>query len=87
MQALHLQLKRFLREKLYRHPRVRDTTDQAKEVVADLFAAYSNDPTRIPGHVPGVRKAGRSVADYIAGMTDRFALREHTRLTGKQLFQ
>ena len=79
-------LKRFLRTNLYRHPQVVDTTDRAKQVIRDLFDAYRNDPVQMPAE--HAQRAGlpRSVADYIAGMTDRFALREHERITGRRLF-
>ena len=56
------------------------------QVVADLFELYSSDPAVLPGDVSGHAKPYRAVADYIAGMTDRFALREHQRLTGQTLF-
>ncbi|MEY4561727.1 MAG: hypothetical protein RLZZ618_1004 [Pseudomonadota bacterium] len=79
-------LKRFLRLNLYRHPQVTSTTDDAKLVIRELFDAYRADPSEWTGQGSG-RKAGlRSLADYIAGMTDRFALREHERLTGRRLF-
>jgi dGTPase len=76
------QVKTFLREKLYRHPRVVATTDAARQVVRDLFDAYLVDPQLMPA--PHASRAQRleSIADYIAGMTDRFALREHARLRG-----
>lgn len=79
-------LKRFLRTNLYRHPRVIDTTDRAKMVIRDLFDAYINDPAQMPAEHARRTKLHRSVADYMAGMTDRFALREHERLTGRRLF-
>ena len=74
------QVKVFLRDKLYRHPRVVATTDAAKQVVRDLFDAYLADPQQMPA--PHASRALRmeAIADYIAGMTDRFALREHARL-------
>jgi dGTPase len=50
------------------------TTEGAKQVVRALFEAYRSDPAALP--------AQHAIADYIAGMTDRFALREHERLTG-----
>jgi dGTPase len=80
------QLKRFLRTNLYRHAQVVDTTDSAKQVIRDLFEAYRADPAQMPAE--HAQRAGlhRSVADYIAGMTDRFALREHERITGQRLF-
>ncbi|MCM2340285.1 deoxyguanosinetriphosphate triphosphohydrolase [Rhodoferax sp.] len=90
-------LKSFLLEKLYRHPQVLETTGQAQQVVRDLFQRYLAQPGNMPeshhrrlaaaqatGLVHG-RALARIVADYIAGMTDRFALREHERLTGLRL--
>ena len=74
LQAEVAQVKAFLRQRLYRHPRVVTTTDGAKEVVRTLFEAYRAQPGALPPQ--------REIADYIAGMTDRFALREHERLTG-----
>ncbi len=80
-----VQVKAFLREKLYRHPRVVATTDGAKQVVRDLFQAYVLQPQALPPPHAS-RAAGRpqALVDYIAGMTDRFALREHARLLGPQ---
>ena len=86
-------MKAFLFKHLYRHPQVMQTMGHAKQVIADLFAAYCNAPqqmhTEVPLHASPTtrgRSLQRSVADYIAGMTDRFALREHERLTGLRLF-
>ena len=90
-------LKSFLLEKLYRHPQVLETTGQAQQVVRDLFERYLTQPGNMPeshhrrlqaalAHEPVAERAlARIVADYIAGMTDRFALREHERLTGLRL--
>ena len=61
------------------------TTDQAKQVVRELFAAYRDDPAQMPADFRSRSNATRAVADYIAGMTDRFAAREHERLTGRKL--
>ncbi|MEO7338112.1 MAG: deoxyguanosinetriphosphate triphosphohydrolase [Caldimonas sp.] len=72
----------FLRGALYRHPRVLQTTDAARRVVVDLFDAYSTDASQLPDRHRGHRRLPRACADYIAGMTDRFALREHARLFG-----
>ena len=80
------QLKAFLRAKLYRHPQVTETTDRAKQVIRDLFAVYRNDPGQMPAEQARAGVDPRGLADYIAGMTDRFALREHERLTGRRLF-
>jgi dGTPase len=83
-------LKRFLRDHLYRHPRVRSMTERAQEIVAVLFAAYLDDYARMPAeHAEHARRAhdeqgpsagARVVADYIAGMTDRFAMQAHEAL-------
>jgi dGTPase len=80
------ELKRFLRANLYRHPQVVDTTDRARQVIRELFDAYCADPAQMPPEHAQRDGLHRSVADYIAGMTDRFALREHERLTGRRLF-
>ena len=90
-------LKRFLLQNLYRHPQVVQTTQAAQQVVRDLFAAYMSDPAQMPQahidrfdgidtpHAVGA-KPERVVADYIAGMTDRFAAKEHERLKGRAVF-
>src|SRR5690606_12916204 len=80
------QLKRFLFKELYRHPQVNDTTARAKRVIAELFAVYIEQPAEMPADFTQHEDWARAVADYIAGMTDRFALREHERLTGQSLF-
>ncbi len=90
MAAESAQLKHFLSRNLYRHPQVQDTTDRAREVVRGLFERYMAQPSDLPESVPrleaGRPQHARAVADYIAGMTDRFALREHERLSGERLF-
>jgi dGTPase len=78
-------LKRFLLENLYRHAQVVEKTGQARRVVRELFAAYIGDLSQMPADFAARADAGRAVADYIAGMTDRFAAREHERLTGLKL--
>lgn len=80
------ELKRFLYRALYRHPQVMQTTEAAKQVVCDLFAAYREHPLELPAEYARSSEPTRALADYIAGMTDRFAIREHQRLTGKRLF-
>jgi dGTPase len=80
------ELKRFLFAELYRHPQVAGTTALARTAVAELFAAYAADPRQMPDDYAGADDLPRAVADYIAGMTDRYALREHHRLTGRRLF-
>jgi dGTPase len=79
-------LKRFLFKELYRHPQVNDTTAKAKQVLSELFAAYVAQPSVMPSDFAQREDLHRAVADYIAGMTDRFAVREHERLTGRRVF-
>ncbi len=79
-------LKRFLLAELYRHPQVMQMTDLGRTVVADLFQAYVDAPHEMPADYAASEDLPRAVADYIAGMTDRFAQREHHRLTGRRLF-
>jgi dGTPase len=78
-------LKQFLMRNLYRHPQVVATTGHARQVVMDLFAMYFADPSQMPPDFSSQPDIARAVADYIAGMTDRFAAREHERLTGQRL--
>ena len=85
MRAQSAALKHFLLHNLYRHPQVLATTGQAKHVVRELFSAYLNDPAQMPADFAARPDQARAVADYIAGMTDRFAGREHERLTGRRL--
>ena len=73
-------LKSFLFRNLYRHPQVMQTSDGAREVVKDLFAVYLNRPQEMPTAYAQRSDVPRAVADYLSGMTDRFATREHTRL-------
>ena len=88
MQQDTAQLKAFLFASLYRHPRVQETMDRARQVVSDLFEVYVNDPASMQIGANAIAPHAqiyRRVADYIAGMTDRFASREHQRLTGRVL--
>ena len=86
LRAQNAELKRFLFTHLYRHPQVVQSTTAARQVVSELFAAYAAQPREMPEDYAATEDTHRSVADYIAGMTDRFALREHHRLTGQRLF-
>jgi dGTPase len=86
MREASTQLKRFLFKELYRHPQVNETTVRAKQVLSELFAAYVAQPSAMPPEHAGRDDLHRAVADYIAGMTDRFAVREHERLTGHKVF-
>jgi dGTPase len=87
MRLQSAELNRFLLANLYRHPQVMETTERAKNIVAELFAAYCNDPAQFQfDEKTATVSLHRAVADYIAGMTDRFAAREHERLTGQNVF-
>ncbi|WP_295642909.1 deoxyguanosinetriphosphate triphosphohydrolase [uncultured Methylibium sp.] len=85
MRAESTELKRFLFAQLYRHPQVHETSAQAQAVIGDLFSAYAGGLAPAGALRPDVEPT-RAVADYIAGMTDRYALREHHRLTGHRVF-
>ncbi|UDF37267.1 UNVERIFIED_ORG: deoxyguanosinetriphosphate triphosphohydrolase [Shinella sp. XGS7] len=80
------ELKRFLFASLYRHAQVQEKRARAEQVLRELFAIYLGDPSQLPADHAGQADLPRACADYIAGMTDRFALKEHQRLTGQQLF-
>src|SRR5947209_7231636 len=76
-------LERFLHEQVYRHPRVTHTADEGRLCLTALFVHYGRIPEELPEHFR--RRAGgaelpRVVCDYLAGMTDRFALQEFHRL-------
>jgi dGTPase len=79
-------IKAFLRERLYRHYKVNRMTAKAKRVVVELYTALAEDPSCLPprwrarADRPGAARTAAAVRDYIAGMTDRFALDEHARL-------
>jgi dGTPase len=88
--AEHQELKQFLRREMYRHYRVLRMTDKARTVIGSLFDVFMRKPELLPPeyHQSAVvqREAAgdaghaRTVADYIAGMTDRYAIREYQRL-------
>ena len=81
-------LKRFLFERMYRHERVFRATVEASQAVRDLFEAYLAEPAKLPPEWQaeagraGSPETARLVADYIAGMTDRYAFEAQGRLTG-----
>jgi dGTPase len=76
------ELKRFLHDNLYRHPRVLRTSAKARRIVSDLFGAFLAKPGLLPPDFQARAREDtpRAIADYIAGMTDRYAIREHQRL-------
>ncbi|HUB96742.1 MAG TPA: deoxyguanosinetriphosphate triphosphohydrolase [Stellaceae bacterium] len=86
MRANDRSLRKFLMERMYRHYRVRRMQAKAQRVVSELYAFFSADPLCLPTEwraqagAPNSAATARIVADYIAGMTDRFALDEHWRL-------
>ena len=77
------ELKDFLFAQLYRHSRVVRMQVKAERIIKDLFEAYMNQPTILPNHVATqieARGLNRTICDYIAGMTDRYAIEEHQKL-------
>jgi dGTPase len=77
------ELKEFLLRNMYRHYRVVRMGDKAGRILRDLFRSYVNEPGQLPPHYQEqVKRDGveRAVCDYIAGMTDRFAVDEHQKL-------
>jgi dGTPase len=80
LDAKRLELKSFLMDNLYRHHRVMRMAVKARKVMTDLFHAYMGEPSLLPPHILERTRQGqplaRVVADYIAGMTDRFAFEE-----------
>ncbi|GAB1461509.1 deoxyguanosinetriphosphate triphosphohydrolase [Thauera sp.] len=76
------ELKVFLRDKLYRHYQVLRMTNKARRIVGDLFTAFTDDPHILPPQYQAMAREDkpRAIADYIAGMTDRYAMKEHRRL-------
>ncbi len=81
-------LKSFMYEKLYHHPQQLQTAERARAVTAELYAAYAQDPAlmdagwqeRLPAEEP---QRSRHIADFIAGMTDRYAIAAHARIYGR----
>jgi dGTPase len=90
MRERSLELKRFLRNELYRHYRVHRMTSKADRILRDLFNGFMHDIKLLPPeqqmtasrYEENIGETGRAlaVADYIAGMTDRYAIMEHRRI-------
>ena len=77
------ELKDFLYNNLYRHPRVLRMQVKAERIIGDLYKAYRSEPSILPHNVQGeieIRGLERTICDYVAGMTDRYAIEEHTKL-------
>jgi len=89
MHKKHLELKRFLRNNLYNHYRVQRMTHKARKVITVLFNAFNSDRALLPDDVRRKIETGegrgdteqRIIADYIAGMTDRYAIAEFDRIS------
>lgn len=83
MHRRNRQLKDFLYNNLYRHYRVVRMAEKAERIIGDLFNAYNKESAMLPDHIqPMIEDRGleRTICDYIAGMTDRFASDEHNKL-------
>lgn len=90
MRERSLELKRFLRNELYRHYRVHRMTNKADRIIRDLFSGFMHDIKLLPPEhqktarhheeASGISGRAQIVADYIAGMTDRYAISEHKRI-------
>ena len=84
MESVRLPLKDYLMESLYRHYRVARMSIKAKRFIRELFEVYLNDPQQLPREQLDKITRGedkkRVVCDYIAGMTDRYALDEYKKL-------
>ena len=82
VEAESLTLKRFLRDALYQHYRVQRMSTKGRRIVRELFEAFISDARLMPPQYQAKAEAdrARAVADYISGMTDRYAMREHRRL-------
>ena len=90
MLDMHLELKRFLRENLYRHYRVHRMSHKAGNVITKLFQSMLNDLRLMPPEYRdkaqreeekiGDSGRARIVSDYVAGMTDRYAIKEYKRI-------
>jgi dGTPase len=83
MQRRNRELKDFLYRNLYRHHRVVRMQVKAERLISELFSAYQSEPAMLPGPIQkfiGKRGLERAICDYIAGMTDRYAIEEHQKL-------
>jgi len=86
MQKNHLILKQFLFDDVYRHPRVNRMSSKARRLVTDLFTFFNKEPECLPlewrkrTDAPETHKTAKVVGDYVAGMTDRYAMSEYAKL-------
>jgi dGTPase len=90
MRAETTALKRFLHANLYRHFQVNRMRVKASRIVHELFDAFMTDPVLLPPDYQvasgDAMKQARKIADYIAGMTDRYAIKEHRRIYSLDTF-
>ncbi len=87
MASQEIALKRFMYEKLYHHPRQLDVAETAKQIIAGLFASYRDNPKKLPDYwrasLPETHpERARHIADFIAGMTDRYAISRYLEHIG-----
>ncbi len=83
MKIENQQLKEFLQDNMYRHSKMVRMAEKARKIITEIFKTYMNNPDTLPSHVKALLKkepAYQVVADYIAGMTDRFAAAEYRKL-------
>ncbi len=83
MRRRNRELKDFLYNNLYRHYRVTRMAVKAERIISDLYNAYLSEPMMLPKHIQDLikeRSLERTICDYIAGMTDRYAIEEYTKL-------
>lgn len=86
MEIAHQAIKKFLMKNMYRHPRVNQMTDDAKKVISGLFDYFMQNPQKLPDREFELAKVSNKkdlaivISDYIAGMTDRFAIKEFQRI-------
>lgn len=80
-------LRKFLYERMYKHDRLKELSREVKPILADLFALYMEKPSFLPEkwqarllHIEDKTKRAKYICDYIAGMTDRFAIEQHKHL-------
>ncbi len=85
----HAELRKFLEEKMYMHPKVIRMTEKGGRIIKKLFDAYYKEPRQLPLHIQKrIEKEGKEIVicDYIAGMTDRFAISEYQKLFSPSIF-
>lgn len=82
-------LRKFLEEKMYSHPKVIRMTEKGGKIIKALFEAYYKEPRQLPYHIQERMKRERKevvICDYVAGMTDRFAISEYQKLFSPDVF-